>query len=166
MSSVGTPRWAYDLTFFAALTVNLRSEVVGATPEGYRINFFVKDGTVIGPRISAVVHPDGGDWMCIRPDGIGVVDIKITYTTTDGAIILEQAGGYFDLGPDGYAKVVAGEFTGAPPLYATPTWATASPQWQWLNRCQGYAFGRVVLAELQVQADIYIPRVLNRLDDG
>jgi Protein of unknown function (DUF3237) len=160
------PRFAYDLEFFAALTVNLRAEILGATPDGYRINFFVKEGRVIGPRIDAVVEPEGGDWMCIRPDGIGAVHIKITYRTADGALILEEAGGVFDLGPDGYAKVAAGQFAGARPFYATPTWSTAHPTWAWLNRCQGFGFGRVVMEKLQVQCDIYIPSVGERIAGG
>jgi hypothetical protein len=160
------PRFGYDLTFFAALTVNLRAEVLGPTPEGYRINFYVVDGRVAGPQIDAVVQPEGGDWMCIRPDGIGAVNIKITYRTGDGALILEQAGGVFDLGPDGYARVSSGDFRGAPPFYATPKWSTSHPKWQWLNRCQGFGIGRVVLEKLQVQCDIYLPRVLERIDHG
>jgi hypothetical protein len=159
VTAPGQPRWAYDLSFFAALTVDLRAEVLGATPEGYRINFFVKDGNIRGPSIDAVVLPEGGDWMCIRPDGIGMVDISITYQTADQALILERAGGVFDLGPDGYAEVAAGRFSGSPPFYATPSWSTAHPNWQWLNRRQGFGVGRVVLDELQVRCDIYLPTV-------
>ncbi|MDQ3946215.1 MAG: DUF3237 domain-containing protein [Actinomycetota bacterium] len=165
-AAAGVPRWAYDLPFFAALTINLRPEILGETPDGYRINFFVESGRVVGPRIDAVVRPDGGDWMCIRRDGIGVLDVRTTYETTDGALILDRAGGVFDLGPDGYAKVAAGQLTGTPAFYATPTFMTAHPDWQWLNRCQGFGVGRVVLEELQVQCDIYVPQVLGRLDDG
>jgi hypothetical protein len=160
------PRFSRDLEFFAALTVNLRAEILGATPEGYRINFYVKDGRVIGPRINAVVEPGGGDWMSIRPDGIGAVNIKITYRTSDGALILEQAGGVFDTGSDGYARVAAGVLTGAPPFFATPTWSTSSPAWSWLNRCQGFGIGRVVMDKLQVQCDIYLPRVGERIGGG
>lgn len=160
------PRFFKELEFFAALTVNLRAEILGPTPEGYRINFYVKDGRVIGPRIDAVVQPEGGDWMSIRPDGIGAVHIKITYRTSDGALILEEAGGVFDTGPDGYAKVAAGVLTGAPPFFATPTWSTSSPAWNWLNRCQGFGVGRVVMDKLQVQCDIYHPRVGDRISGG
>lgn len=159
-------RFAYGLDFFAALTVNLRAEIVGITPDGYRINFYVVDGRVRGPRIDAVVQPQGGDWMCIRPDGVGDVNIKISYQTSDGAVILEQAGGVFDMGPDGYAKVVAGHFAGSPPFYATPKWYTAHPQWTWLNRCQGIGFGRVVMEKLQVQCDLYLPAVGERTHGG
>jgi hypothetical protein len=165
-SSGGTPRWNYDLTFFAALTINLRPEILGETPEGYRINFFVDGGRVIGPRIDAIVRRDGGDWMCIRRDGIGVIDVRTTYETADGALILDRAGGIFDLGPQGHAKVMAGDFTGLPEFYATPTFMTAHPNWQWLNRIQGFGIGRVVMEELRVECDLYIPRVLERLSGG
>jgi hypothetical protein len=165
-SITDAPLWDYDLSFFATLIVNLRAEILGETPEGYRINFYAVGGRVAGPRINAVVRPEGGDWMAIRSDGIGMVDIHITYETADGALIYEHAGGVFDLGPGGYAKVVSGQFTGSPPFYATPSWSTAHPDWKWLNRCQGFGIGRVVLEHLQVQCDIYIPRVLSGMGDG
>jgi Protein of unknown function (DUF3237) len=165
-SVTGAAIWGYDLSFFATLIVNLRAEILGETPEGYRVNFFVKNGRVVGPHINAVVRPEGGDWMAIRSDGIGMVDIRITYETSDGALIYEHAGGVFDLGADGYAKVASGQFTGSPPFYPTPSWSTAHPNWKWLNRCQGFGIGRVVLDNLQVQCDIYIPQVLSRLSDG
>ncbi|HMC80511.1 MAG TPA: DUF3237 domain-containing protein [Acidimicrobiia bacterium] len=165
-TATGVPRWGYDLEFFAALTVNLRPEVLGETPEGYRINFLVDSGTVVGPRIDAVVHRDGGDWMCIRRDGIGVIDVRTTYETSDGALILDRAGGVFDLGPNGHADMVAGRYRGCPPFYASPTFMTAHPDWQWLNRLQGFGIGRVAMEKLQVQCDIYSPHVLDRLDDG
>ena len=155
----GTPRFTYDLEFLGALTVQLRAEVMGHTPEGYRINFFVVQGEARGPRLHGTVRPEGGDWMCIRPDGVGEVDIKITYETPDGALLLEQSGGVFDLGPHGYAEVVAGVYRGAPPFFATPVYVTADPRWQWINSLQCFGFGRVVLEHLRVECDIYAPRV-------
>lgn len=161
------PRWGYEMSFLAALTLDLEPEVIGETGEGYRINFLVKGGTVVGPRIDAIVRPNGGDWMCIRRDGIGVIDVRITHETSDGALILDRAGGVFDLGPDGYAKVVAQQLSGWPPVYATATFHTGHPAWAWLNRCQGFGIGRVALdRQPQVQCDIYVPRVLDRLQDG
>lgn len=165
-AAAGVPRWAYDLSFFAALTINLRPEIIGETPDGYRINFFVESGRVVGPRIDATVRRDGGDWMCIRRDGIGLLDVRTTYETADGALILDRAGGVFDLGPEGYSQVAAGRLSGHPPFYATPTFLTAHPDWQWLNRVQGFGIGRVELDQLQVQCDIYLPEVGDRLGDA
>lgn len=157
--TAGTPRFTYGLEFLGALTVQLRAEVMGHTPQGYRINFFVVHGEAHGPRLHGTVRPEGGDWMCIRPDGVGEVDIKITYETPDGALLLEQSGGVFDIGPGGYADVVAGVYRGAPPFFATPAYITADPRWQWINSLQCFGFGRVVLDQLRVECDIYAPRL-------
>jgi len=157
--TAGTPRFTYGLDFLGALTVQLRAEVLGHTPQGYRINFFVVHGEAHGPRLNGTVRPEGGDWMCIRPDGVGEVDIKITYETPDGALLLEQSGGVFDIGQDGYADVVAGVYRGAPPFFATPVYVTADPGWQWINSLQCFGFGRVVMEHLRVECDIYAPRL-------
>jgi uncharacterized protein DUF3237 len=157
--SSARPRFGYDLEFFATVTVNLSAQRIGATPDGYRVNFAFKEGTLVGPGVDAIVDPHGGDWMCVRPDGIGEVDIKITFRTRDGAIIFEQARGVFDTGQNGYAQMAAGTLGGAPPLYVTPLWSTAHPDWTWLNRRQGIGLGRVRMADLQVQCDIYLPTV-------
>jgi hypothetical protein len=137
----------------------LRAEVMGHTPQGYRINFFSEGGEVHGPRLNGRVRPQGGDWMCIRPDGVGEVDIKITYETPDGALLLEQSGGVFNIGAEGYADVLRGVYTGAPPFFATPTYLTADPRWQWINLLQCFGFGRVVMDALRVECDIYAPRL-------
>ena len=128
-------------------------------PQGFRINFFVVHGEAHGPRLRGRVRPEGGDWMCIRPDGVGEVDIKITYETPDGALLLEESGGVFDIGPDGYANVVRGVYAGAPPFFATPTYVTADPRWKWINSLQCFGFGRVVMRELRVECDIYAPHL-------
>jgi hypothetical protein len=164
--TISRPRFAYEMEFFATLTVGLRASVIGPTPDGFRANFLVTQGRILGPRVDAEVLPEGGDWMYVRPDGIGAVHVQITWRTTDGALILDQAGGVFDLGPDGYAKIARGDFTGSPPLYVTPKWSTSHPRWQWLNRCQGIGFGRVVLETLQVHCDLYLPRVGEWLSRG
>jgi hypothetical protein len=157
--TAGTPRFGYELDFLGALTVELRAEVIGHTPQGYRVDFYIVRGEVHGPRLNATVRPEGGDWMCIRPDGVGEVDIRVVYEMSDGALLLEESGGVFDLGPKGYADVVAGIYRGAPPFFATPNYITADPRWQWINSIQCFGFGRVVLDELRVECDVYAPRL-------
>lgn len=163
LDDTGRPRFGYGLEFLGALTVKLRAEVLGLTPQGWRINFFVEQGQARGPRLVGRVRPEGGDWMCIRPDGVGEVDIKITYETPDGALILEQSGGVFDIGEEGYADVVRGVYRGAPPFYATPVYVTAHPKWQWINRLQCFGIGRVVMHDLRVECDIYAPHLKSEL---
>jgi hypothetical protein len=153
------PRFDYSLEFLGALSVRLRPEVLGHTPAGYQINFFVVEGEIRGPRMNGIVRPEGGDWMSIRPDGVGVVHIRITYEMADGGLVLERSGGVIYVGPDGYERVTRGVFVGVPNVYLTPDYITAEPRWNWLNPLQCYGLGHVVMEELRLECDIYVPHV-------
>lgn len=159
----GGPRYAHHTEFFATFEVVGRVEPIGETPEGYRIDFLVAGGTVRGPAIDAEILPGGGDWFCIRRDGVAVLDIRATYRTADGALTYYRARGLLDLGPDGHARAVAGQLRGTPPCYVTPTFHTGGAAWQWLNRVQGLGVGRVLLDEARVCYDVHLPSVGERI---
>jgi hypothetical protein len=155
----GIPRFGYELELLGALTVQLRPEVLGHTPDGYRINFFVVQGEIRGPRLNGTLRPEGGDWMTVRPDGVGVVNIRVTYEMDDGGLVLEQSGGVIYVGPEGYEQVVRGVFVGTPNIYLTPSYITADPRWAWINPFQCFGLGHVVMEELRLECDIYAPHV-------
>jgi hypothetical protein len=155
----GNPRFPYEMEFLGALTVRLRPEVLGHTPGGYRINFFVLEGEIRGPRLNGTVRPEGGDWMLVHPNGVGEAHIRVTYEMEDGGLVLEQSRGAIDVGPEGYERVTRGVFTGTPHVYLTPKFITADPRWAWLNMLQCLAIGRVVMEEARLECDIYAPHL-------
>jgi hypothetical protein len=157
------PRFGYSAEFLGAMSVRLRPEVLGHTPDGYRINFFVVDGKIRGPRLNGMIRPEGGDWLNLRPDGLGEVNIRITYEMTDGGLVLEQSGGAIYVGQDGYERVTRGVFVDVPHVYLTPSYLTADPRWSWLNPLQCYGLGHVVMEELRLECDIYAPHVTSTL---
>jgi hypothetical protein len=157
--SAGSARFGYELELLGALTVRLRPEVLGHTPDGYRINFFVVQGEIRGPRLNGKLRPEGGDWMTVRPDGVGVVNIRVTYEMDDGGLVLEQSGGVIYVGPEGYEQVIRGVFVGTPHIYLTPSYITADPRWAWINSFQCFGLGHVVMEELLLECDIYAPHV-------
>ena len=81
--------FTYDLqhlfTFTAA--IRLPPEVIGPLPEGIRATAYVRGGEITGPRLQGTVLPVGGDWLLLRPDGIGLVDVRLTLETHDQALI-------------------------------------------------------------------------------
>jgi len=156
------PSWTYSMEFFATFDVFGRVQPIGETPEGYRIDFLVDGGTVTGPRIRAEIQPGGGDWLCVRRDGVAVLDIRATFRSEDGSACYYRAQGRLDLGPDGYARAVAGDLHGTPPCYVTPTFHTGAAGWEWLNRVQGFGVGRVLLAQSRVSYDVHLPTVGER----
>lgn len=133
-------------------------EIVGPVPEGIRLNAYVTGGEVTGERVRGKVLPVGGDWLIVRPDGMGVVDVRATFQTHDGALVYVSYPGLIDFGDDGYAKVLRGEI---PPRFAvrtSPKFSTCHPGYTWLNRIHCFAVGEAELATASVRYDVYAVR--------
>jgi hypothetical protein len=161
-SGVATMRWAWGTSFLGSLRAVLRKEWIGATPDGMRINWHVTEGTFVGPGLDAVVLPGAADWMRIRPDGIAIVDVQACFETREHVRVYGSYGGIFDLGRDGYARALRDEFDRLPPVVVTPTYLTADPRLEWLNRAQCIGVGRVDMTEFRVEFDVYVVRVGER----
>jgi truncated hemoglobin YjbI len=153
------PRWAWNSVFLGCLTATLRKEPVGVTPDGLRIDWYVREGSFVGPQFQSVCLPGAADWMRIREDGVGVVNVQACFETPTGSRIYGTYGGIFDLGPDGFARAQREEFDPLPPVVVVPTYATADPALAWLNRAQCVGVGRVDMAALRVEFDVYVVRV-------
>jgi len=153
------PRWAWHTSYLGTLTATLRKEAVGVTPDGLRINWHVIEGRFAGPGWDSTVLPGAADWMRIRTDGIGVVNVHACFATSTGARVYGTYAGYFDLGPEGYTRALRDEYETLPPVVVTPTYATAEPALAWLNRVQCIGVGRVDMKQFRVRFDVYVVRV-------
>jgi hypothetical protein len=154
-------RFPYALDFLARVTAPLERHPapIGKTPDGLRILFPIgAGGTVEGPRFRGRIAHRGGDWMRVREDGIGVTDIHALIETEDGATILSEYSGFADFGPDGFTQLAAGGGPSRADLNLTPRYLTAAEPWRWLNRLQCVGFGRVTMATLLVEYDLYAMR--------
>jgi hypothetical protein len=154
------PRYEWASEFLGAFTVQLAKppESFGPAPDGLHITFYIASGEIHGPRINAKIRGEGGDWMIVRRDGVGVADVRITYETDDGALLLSRYYGIFDLGPGGYERALRNDYEPVPPLVLAPQFVTSHPNWLWLNRLQCLAVGRVTMADLLVRFDLYAIR--------
>ncbi len=108
-----------------------------------------------GERLKGAVLPVGADWLLIRRDGIGVVDVRATMKTDDGALLYVSYGGLLDLGPDGYEKFLRGELPPEIPIRTAPRFQTSHPDYLWLNRLQCFGAGVVEPAKGLVSYDLY-----------
>ena len=160
------PRWGWEAKFFGSLTAFLRKELVGPTPDGLRINWHVTEGSFVGPGFDAIVLPGAADWMRIRRDGVAIVSVQACFELQTGARVYGSYGGVFDLGPDGYSRALRNDFDPLPPVVVTPTYATADPELAWLNRAQCIGVGRVDMAALRVEFDVYLARVGGAAREG
>ncbi len=127
------PRWDWDARFLGSCTIILRKEVVGAVPDGLRIDWRFAEARFVGPVLEGAFLPGAADWMRIRTDGVGIVNVLGCRETRTGARIYTSYGGIVDLGEDGYARALRGESDPLPAFVGAPTYATADKK---LRACQ------------------------------
>jgi hypothetical protein len=151
------PRFTPRLEFISTImsTFSSKADVLGETPQGLRINYYLEGGVVIGPRLSGKVLPRGGDLLTIRRDGVGVVFAHALYQSDDGALIGADYIGFLDLGEDAYSRAARGDFPELVALQLAPTLTTAHPRYLWMNRIQFAAVGQVRRTALTVEYDLF-----------
>jgi uncharacterized protein DUF3237 len=134
----------YKLEHICSYSASLSSpfEVIGPVPEGIKANAYVTGGEVTGPKIRGKVRPVGADWLTIRRDGVGIVDVRGTIETHDGALILVTYPGIIDLGQDGYDKFLRGELPPVLQIRTSPRFFTSHHDYLWLNRLPCLGVGR------------------------
>jgi xanthine dehydrogenase YagT iron-sulfur-binding subunit len=100
--------------------------------------------------------------MRIHTDGIGIVNVTEVLQLNSGARLFCSYGGVFDLGPDGYARALRGEFDAFPAFVMTPIYTTSEPRLAWLNRAQCISVGRVDTKAMRIEHDVYLIEVRGR----
>ena len=134
-------------------------EVIGPLPEGIRVNVYVTGGAVHGPKLQGKLRPAGGDWLIVRQDGVGILDVRATIEAHDGALIYVTYAGVVDLGEDGYHKFLQGEpVPSGQPIRTAPRFHTSHADYRWLNRLHCVGIGQAFLERAEVVYDVYAVR--------
>ena len=81
--------------------------VIGKTPAGNRRIAPVTGGHFSGERLAGTVLP-GADWVINRPDGVMVIDVRLTLKAADDALIYLTYQGRFLAGPDAMSRFARG----------------------------------------------------------
>ena len=150
----------YQLEHIFSFDVALENppEVIGPVSEGIRANFYCKGGEVTGPKLRGRCRPVGGDWLTIRTDGVGTLDVRTTLESHDGALIAIAYTGVVDIGTDGYQRFLSGNLPPRLALRVVPRCQTAHPGYLWLNRVQCVGIGEVDMERSHVSYDVYAVR--------
>src|SRR5258708_33494296 len=101
----------------------MRRDVIGLRPSGVRFNVFAlpnksrvynvaRERTALGSKVIEGTILHGADWPVIRRDDVGVVDVRLTIGTDDGATIFSRYRGVFWTGDGRYRTIVAGKLLG------------------------------------------------------
>lgn len=129
-----------EFLFEARVKLHLPAIEIGPTPDGNRLIYYVKGGSFDGPLLNGRVVPDSGaDWIQIRPDGSGLLDVRFCLETHDNALLYVYWQGRFWSEPDHaeYAFDVekSDDPDGAWRYYfrTAPFFETSDPRYLWLN---------------------------------
>ena len=102
--------------------------VLEGTPTGNLMVGEIADSRWEGERFRASQRGHAAaDWLDIAPDGTGVIDVRMTVETHDGALVYVEYKGRSSL-ETGLA-------------YATPSFRTGDPRYRWMNTLQAVAKG-------------------------
>lgn len=83
---------------------------------------------VEGERLQATQRgAAAADWLQVAPGGFGIIDVRVTLETHDGAIVYAAYSG----------RLAFETMT----VYATPQFHTGDERYDWLNRIQAVAKG-------------------------
>ena len=133
-------------------------EVIGPLPEGIRVNFYSSGGEISGPKIHGKLRPVGGDWATVRKDGVMCLDVRTTFETHDGALILVTYQGVSDLGENGYEMFLRGEIPSVARIRTSPQFSTSHADYLWLTRLFCVGIGEYRADANEAKYDVYAVR--------
>ena len=74
----------YSLEHLFSYVVSVeKPQMIGPLPEGIRAIFYVTKGEITGPKLRGRFLPGGGDWLTVRTDGVGILDVRATLESDD-----------------------------------------------------------------------------------
>lgn len=118
---------------------------VGDGPYGHRLIVDVTGGRFEGPRLRGKILPSGGDWLLIRPEGMGRLDVRATFESDDGALVYVQYYGLLEMNERVQKALAEGGSTEFGDVYfvTQPRFETGDPRYAWLNSVVAVAEGRI-----------------------
>ncbi len=124
---------AIELVPLCTATITLKDPMMlPNTPSGVRTIVEVAAAKLEGERLSgSMTGTAGADWATIGPDMTCTLDVRMTFETHDGALVLVCYSGRIDLSKP----------PGESPVYAAPLFETGDTRYAWLNRIQAVAKG-------------------------
>lgn len=136
-------------------TLQRDTETIGAAPEGLRMNLYVDAGEFSGSRLRGILRRSGGDWFVLRRDGVGIIDVRCTLETDDGALIFGEHQGLLEFGEDSYESALRGERPPSVHGGVTARYHTGDARYGWLNRCVCAGSITADLQQLKVSYRLY-----------
>lgn len=111
-------------------------------PYGTRAIVEITSASYAGDRLQATLKgAAAADWLVVSPQGIGLMDIRLTVETHDGALLYAAYHGRVDISKGLEGAVV----------YSTPLFETGDERYAWINSVQMVAKGVITSGVLRYE---------------
>ena len=122
---------AIELVPLCEVDVTLAEPImVGPGPAGMRVIGEVLTARATGRLNGSLKGRAAADWLLLQGN-VGLLDVRVTLETDDGAVIYAQYNGRMDVS----------EGIGGRPVYVAPRFETGDPRYAWLNLVQAVGKG-------------------------
>jgi hypothetical protein len=154
------PTFQARLEHLVSVNVQLarQPELIGQTPAGYVVNWPPIEGALDGPAFHARIVPGGDHETIVRPDGIGILRVRVSVETDDHALISLEYSGAVEYGENWTEWLRAGRWPEALAVRSGIRMLTSASRYNWLNRLQCIGVGEVYPRELSYRYDMYAVR--------
>lgn len=132
-----------ELIDFGIDAQSLASQRTPMPPQGVRFNSAFQ-GDFIGPKLKGKMV--GTDYLLMRADSLGIINVQAVLTTVDGDRIAVHAGGTLARAEQGSSIYQGRE---------NISFHTASAKYSWLNRIQGWAVGTVDMSSGKIVMKVF-----------
>ena len=132
-----------ELVPLATARIKLKDPItLEGTAVGTRLIVEVEEAEYFGDRIAGKLKGQAAaDWLLVGANDVGILDIRATLETHDGALIYSAYSGRTDLSkPDS-------------PIYVTPLYETGDERYLWLSKIQ--AVGKGIFKDNIINYEIY-----------
>ena len=152
----------YTLEHLCTISAGLQNppEVIGPTPEGLRMNIYITGGEVKGTHLNGKVLPVGADWLTVRSDGVGILDIRATLETDDGAFVDMDYDGIATFTDEQINGLLKGTFPEEVHCLTTSRFETGHSSYLWLNKIKACASGKAFFKgnDISIEYSVYALR--------
>jgi hypothetical protein len=140
-----------ELLFYGDLTLDMPQNI-GAGPHGNRQIIRVVSGKVDGPRIKGTTLPMSGDWLLLRPDGVGELNVRCTIKTDDEQLLFMHYRGLMHARPEIIQAMFQGQPIAPEDLYlrVAAFFETSSEKYAWINKVLAVGTAKVGLPRFEV----------------
>jgi hypothetical protein len=123
---------------------------IGPGPLGNRQILRVVSGKIEGPRLNGQTQAMTGDWLLLRSDGVGELDVRSSIKTDDDQFLYMHYHGLMHGTPATMQAAFAGQPIDPKDLYfrMAAYFETSSPKYSWLNKVLCVGNGQVGLPKL------------------